>query len=62
MNCSAATARGTPLASSPSLSQVVRDQIRWACCWTMAKSRAWRCAGIITWWATQSCGLALRGG
>jgi len=34
----AATARGTPLAGSPSLSQVVRDQIRWACCWTMAKS------------------------
>ena len=29
---------GTPLASSPSLSLVVRDQIRWACCWTMAKS------------------------
>jgi hypothetical protein len=29
---------GTPLASSPSLSLVVRDLIRWACCWTMAKS------------------------
>ncbi len=36
--CSAATARGTLLASSPSLSLVVRDLIRLACCWTMAKS------------------------
>ena len=34
--CSAATARGTPLASSPSLSLVVRDLIRLACCWVMA--------------------------
>ncbi len=33
---SAATARGTPLACSPSLSLVVRDLIRLACCWVMA--------------------------
>ena len=27
----------------------------------MASPRAWRCAGIITWWATQSGGLASGG-
>jgi hypothetical protein len=56
--CSAATARGTPLAGSPGLSLVVRDQIRWACCGTMAKCPGGTADRAITWWATRSGGLA----
>ncbi|QLI59267.1 hypothetical protein C0708_24170 (plasmid) [Aeromonas caviae] len=53
---------GTPLAGSPSLSLVVRDQIRWACCWTMAKCPGGTADRAITWWATRSGGLAPRDG
>ncbi|TKY41808.1 hypothetical protein WH04_13960 [Aeromonas salmonicida subsp. salmonicida] len=47
---------------SPSLSLVVRDQIRWACCWTMAKCSGGTADRAITWWATRSGGLAPRDG
>ncbi|OCQ42502.1 hypothetical protein A6767_01680 [Aeromonas veronii] len=52
----------TPLASSPSLSLVVRGQIRWACCWTMARCPSGTADRAIIWWATRFGGLALRGG
>jgi len=37
---------------------VVRDQIRWACCWTMAKCPGGTADRAITWWTNRSGGLA----
>ncbi|TKY41841.1 hypothetical protein WH04_14130 [Aeromonas salmonicida subsp. salmonicida] len=54
---------GAPRWSAPPyLSAVVRDLIRLACCWAMAMSPGGTADRAITWWATQSGGLAPRGG
>ncbi len=57
-SCSAATARGAlPAGDVAELGAPVGGAAgRWP------SPRAWRCAGIITWWATRSDGLASRGG
>jgi hypothetical protein len=56
-SCSAATARGAlPAGDVAELGAPVGAAGRWP------SPRAWRCAGIITWWATRSGGLASRGG